>query len=214
MAICIMIHEMKILRDKMSEIGMTQEFLAKKIGVTGVHLSKVLNGIASLTPQNAEKIANIQELQIPSAQTLLFPPQPLELSGQVFTNLPVELFKFDRLHIDLPSVRPGWYGIVYRGASDPDSSFHFEFDEGLVHIFDSKYQRLKQKDERAYNHISIIQRSGDQKLYVGWLGYPNIKTNKHPFQLMHSTSTLYIEIDWCSILEGSVNLKALNLKPY
>ena len=46
MAICIMIHEMKILRDKMSEIGMTQEFLAKKIGVTGVHLSKVLNGIA------------------------------------------------------------------------------------------------------------------------------------------------------------------------
>ena len=209
-----MIIEMQKLREKMAEAGITQEILAKKININKVHLNKVLNGNASLTPSLAEKIANIQELQIPSAQTLLFPPMPLEISGQYHTNGAVELFKFDRLHIDLPSVRPGWYGIVYRGSEDPDSSFHFKFDQGIVHIFDSKYQRLQKKDERAYNHISIIQRSGDQNLYVGWLGYPNTKTNKHPFQLMHSTSTLYIEVDWCSILEGSVNLKALNLKPY
>ena len=209
-----MIIEMQKLREKMAEAGITQEILAKKININKVHLNKVLNGNASLTPSLAEKIANIQELQIPSAQTLLFPPMPLEISGQYHTNGAVELFKFDRLHIDLPSVRPGWYGIVYRGSEDSDSSFHFPFNEGLVHIFDSKFQRLGKKDERAYNHISIIQRSSDQKLYVGWLGHENIKTNKHPFQLMHSTSTLYIEIDWCSILEGSVNLKALNLKPY
>lgn len=209
-----MIIEMQKLREKMAEAGITQEILAKKININKVHLNKVLNGNASLTPSLAEKIANIQELQIPSAQTLLFPPMPLEISGQYCTNNPVELFKFDRLHIDLPSVRPGWYGIVYRGSEDPDSSFHFQFNEGLVHIFDSKYQRLGEKDERAYNHISIIQRSSDKQLYIGWLGHQNIKTNKHPFQLMHSTSTLYIEIDWCSILEGSVNLKALNLKPY
>ena len=209
-----MIIEMQKLREKMAEAGITQEILAKKININKVHLNKVLNCNASLTPSLAEKIANIQELQIPSAQTLLFPPMPLEISGQYHTNGAVELFKFDRLHIDLPSVSPGWYGIVYRGSEDPDSSFHFKFDQGLVHIFDSKYQRLQKKDERAYNHISIIQRSGDQNLYVGWLGYPNNKTNKHPFQLMHSTSTLYIEVDWCSILEGSVNLKALNLKPY
>tara|TARA_Y100001951_G_C11274811_1_gene261160 strand:- start:726 stop:1355 length:630 start_codon:yes stop_codon:yes gene_type:complete len=209
-----MIIEMQKLRDKMSEAGITQEILAKKININKVHLNKVLNGNASLTSSLAEKIANIKELQIPSAQSLLFPPQPLELSGKYHTNLPVELFKFDRLHIDLPSVLPGWYGIVYCGQEDQHSSFHFKLEEGLVNIFDSKYQKLGKKDERAYNNISIIQRTSDQKLYIGWLGTPNIKTNKHPFQLMNSTSTLYIEIDWCSILEGSVNLKALNLKPY
>ena len=209
-----MIIEMQKLREKMSEAGITQEILARKVNINKVHLNKVLNGNASLTPALAEKIANIQELNIPSAQTLLFPPMPLEISGQYCTNNAVELFKFDRLHIDLPSVRPGWYGIVYRGSEDPDSSFHFKFDEGLVHIFDSKFQRLGKKDERAFNHLSIVQRSSDKQLYIGWLGLPNIKTNKHPFQLMHSTSTLYIEVDWCSILEGSVNLKALNLKPY
>ena len=209
-----MIIEMQKLRDKMSEAGITQEILANKININKVHLNKVLNGNAALTPTMAEKIANIQELNIPSAQSLLFPPQPLEISGQYFTNLAIDLFKFDSLLIDLPSVLPGWYGISYRGSEDKDSSFHFKFDESLIHIFDSKYQRLGQKDERAYNHLSIVQRSSDKNLYIGWLGKPNTKTNKHPFQLMHSTSTLYIEIDWCSILEGTVNLKALNIKPY
>ena len=209
-----MVIEMEKLREKMLEIGMTQEVLANKLKINKIHLNKVLKNNASLTMPLAEKIANIPELEITSAQSLLYPPQPLELSGQYFSNNSVELFQFDRLHVDLPSVRPGWYGIVYRGSQDPDSSFHFPFEDGLVQIFDSYFQKIKKKDERCYGNIGIIQRKNNKELMVGWLGHPNTKTKKHPFQLMHSTSTLYIEVDWCCVLQGSINLKALEIKPY
>ena len=81
-----MIIEMEKLREKMLEIGMTQEVLAKKLKINKIHLNKVLKNNASLTMPLAEKIANIPELEITSAQSLLYPPQPLELSGQFFSN--------------------------------------------------------------------------------------------------------------------------------
>ena len=68
------------IRDAIKAAGMQQNEVAKLIGINEIHFSRVINKKVSLTPQMAEKLSNIKELQLEKKE-LLFPSLDLEIAG-------------------------------------------------------------------------------------------------------------------------------------
>jgi len=65
----IVIRKLKII---IKESGLHQKKIAKILGINEIHLSKVMNGKASLTQKMAHNLANIDELNT-TEQNILYP---------------------------------------------------------------------------------------------------------------------------------------------
>ena len=195
------------IRDAIKAAGMQQNEVAKLIGINEIHFSRVINKKVSLTPQMAEKLSNIKELQLEKKE-LLFPSLDLEIAGQFWSGTKVEMFKFDRPILKIPSaIMPGSYGINFRANKDVDTNYSLDFNQGIIYIFNSYWQKNNKIDPLCFKSVAMVERdNGD--LAIGWISEPDAK-NRFYFTVLHSTITMLIKIKWAAICSGTVNLKAL-----
>tara|TARA_B100000989_G_C19484346_1_gene446691 strand:- start:230 stop:868 length:639 start_codon:yes stop_codon:yes gene_type:complete len=204
-----MVNPMKKLVDALNEQGLTQLWLAEKIGTHETHLNKILKGKASMTKRMAARIASLREIDI-SEEDLMYPKLSLNVIGQYFTDHPVQIYQIDRPQVNLSiPILPTWFGIFDRGNQNPTSVFHTKANESMLEIYNSVYQRDEIIDERAIGNFALICTDKDELISCK-LGQYDKSCGQYQYWSHYSSNTKYAKLKWCSILLSTVNLRALS----
>jgi transcriptional regulator with XRE-family HTH domain len=204
-----MVNPMKKLVDALNEQGLTQLWLAEKIGTHETHLNKILKGKASMTKRMAARIASLSEIDI-TEEDLMYPKLSLNVIGQYFTDYPVKIYQIERPQVNLSiPILPTWFGVFDRGNKNKTSVFHSRPNKSMLEIYDSQFQRDEAIDERAIGNFALICTEKDELISCK-LGTFDKSCGQYQFWSHYSSNTRYAKIKWCSILLSTINMKALS----
>ena len=182
--------------------------IAKKLGISEQHLSRVLNGKKPLTQKLAKKLTSLDDFSF-NEQEMLYPHLPLDIAGHWFTGYEVKAFKTSRPQLYVPTpIKENYFGLIYRGQSYESSKFHLPLHEGEVMVFDGTFEKNNEIEESSIGKLACVENvQGD--LWVGWLDEKGKRTKKYGFNPLGSTAWLACEIRWSSTFIMSWNLAKL-----
>jgi len=202
------IHMLDKIKKAIEEYPEKNYQIAKKLGISEQHLSRVLNGKKPLTQKLAKKLTSLDDFGF-NEQEMLYPHLPLDIAGYFYTGLKVNSFKTSRPQLYVPTpIKSNYFGLIYRGQSYESSKFHLPIHEGEVMVFDGTYEKHKKIDPDGIGKLNVVENESGE-LWVGWLDTMSKKTEKHGFSPLGSTAWLTCKIKWSSTFIMAWNLAKL-----